>query len=330
MKESVVIILKKTLLNVLFVCLGSAALFSMGVQASAQDVRINESNNHVMGNNLKKAESTRKKRQVSLPYTQESLPRADFIDISSWNGEISVDSYKKMNTQGVKGVVVKLTEYTTYKNPFAKIQIENAKKAGLTVSTYHYSWFVDEQKAVEEANYFADFAEELGLNPDTIMVNDAEEGEMIPADVTITSTAFKNQLNKRGFKNVIHYSMASWFTNNWLEFPVLGKENSWVAEWPKTPSNENLLHSDTAAWQWSSQVEFSGVTGVFDANVDYLGRFIDTLEFKIGTDTKPIQYYQGEEVTYQGKKYTVIQTHKNYGDPCGVPGIAQALFSEKR
>lgn len=55
MKESVVIILKKTLLNVLFVCLGSAALFSMGVQASAQDVRINEANNHVMGNNLKKS-----------------------------------------------------------------------------------------------------------------------------------------------------------------------------------------------------------------------------------------------------------------------------------
>lgn len=326
--ERVVTILKKTLLNVLFVCLGSAALFSMSVQASAQDVKISEANNHVMGNNLKKAESARKKRQVSLPYTQEFLPKADFIDISSWNGEISVESYKKLNAQGVKGVAVKLTEFTTYKNPFAKIQIENAKKASLTVSAYHYSWFVDEQKAFEEANYFADFAEELGLNPDTVMVNDAEEGEMIPADVTITSTAFKNQLNKRGFENVIHYSMASWFTNNWLEFSVLGKENSWVAEWPKTPSNENLLHADTAAWQWSSQVEFAGVTGVFDANVDYLGRFVDPLEFNLGTDMKPIKYYQGEEVAYQGKKYTVIQTHKNYGDPSGVPGIAEALFSE--
>lgn len=48
MKEIVVIILKKTLLNVLFVCLGSAALFSMGVQASAQDVRINESMNQII------------------------------------------------------------------------------------------------------------------------------------------------------------------------------------------------------------------------------------------------------------------------------------------
>ncbi|OEG16059.1 hypothetical protein BCR23_07890 [Enterococcus quebecensis] len=321
--------MKKMLLNLLFVCMGSTTLFAVSMPAHAENVTITEENNHVMGNNLKKEEAYKRNQQVVLPYTPKALPRADFIDISSWSGEISVESYKKMNAQGVKGVVVKLTEFTTYRNPLAKIQIENAKKAGLTVSVFHYSWFVDEQKAVDEANYFADFAEELNLSPDTVMVNDAEEGEMIPADVTITSMAFKKQLNKRGFNNVIHYSMASWFTENYLEFDVLGKENSWVAEWPKAPSSDNLLHSDTAGWQWSSQVEFEGVPGVYDANVDYLGRFISTPEFKLGTDLKPIQYYQGEEVSYQGKKYWVIQTHKNYGDPCSVPGIADALFALK-
>lgn len=315
--------LKKLLLNLLLVGLSGAAFLSATTSASAQNIDITEANNNVMGNNMKKAEGARSKRSVSDPTL---LPRMDFIDISSWNGELSVESFEMMKSQGVKGVVVKLTEYTTYKNPFAKIQIENAKKAGLTVSTYHYSWFVDEQKAVEEANYFADCAEELGLNKNTVMVNDAEEAEMIPADVTITSTAFKNQLNKRGFSNVIHYSMASWFTNNWLEFDVLGKENSWVAEWPKNPSSDNLLHSDTAAWQWSSQIEFAGISGVFDVNVDYLGKFTNALEFRLGTYIKAVQYYQGERVAYQGKNYTVTQTHKNYGDPNGVPGVAKDLF----
>ncbi|MGX7274413.1 GH25 family lysozyme [Enterococcus haemoperoxidus] len=40
---------------------------------------------------------------------------------------------------GIKGVVVKLTEGTTYKKTLAPSQVNIAKKAGLTVSTYHFS-----------------------------------------------------------------------------------------------------------------------------------------------------------------------------------------------
>ncbi|MGZ0989043.1 hypothetical protein ACXORT_06045 [Streptococcus thermophilus] len=35
-----------------------------------------------------------------------------FIDVSSHNGEISVDDYRALACQGVGGVVVKLTEDT--------------------------------------------------------------------------------------------------------------------------------------------------------------------------------------------------------------------------
>lgn len=86
----------------------------------------------------------RSKRSLS-----ETPPRVDFIDISSHNGEISVEQFQKMKNMGVKGVVVKLTERTTYKNPLAPSQITNAKKAGLTVSTYHFSWFENQQEAID-------------------------------------------------------------------------------------------------------------------------------------------------------------------------------------
>ncbi|MBC2826283.1 GH25 family lysozyme [Enterococcus faecalis] len=211
----------------------------------------------------------RSKRSLS-----ETLPRVDFIDISSHNGEISVEQFQKMKNMGIKGVVVKLTEGTTYKNPLAPSQINNAKKAGLTVSTYHFSWFENQQEAIDQANYYADYAEELGLSQNSVMVNDAETAPMINADATKVSVFFRDQLVKRGFKNVVHYSSASWFNNNWMEYDVLGKENSWVAEWPANPSANNLLHTDTAAWQWSSKGSFDFVPGInFDYNVDYLGRF---------------------------------------------------------
>lgn len=65
----------------------------------------------------------RSKRSLS-----ETPPRVDFINISSHNGEISVEQFQKMKNMGIKGVVVKLTEGTTYKNPLAPSQITNAKK----------------------------------------------------------------------------------------------------------------------------------------------------------------------------------------------------------
>ncbi|WP_289860483.1 GH25 family lysozyme [Enterococcus faecalis] len=57
------------------------------------------------------------------------------------------------------------------------------------------------------------------------------------------------KITKRGFKNVVCYSSASWFNNNWMEYAVLDKENSWVAEWPANSSANCLLHTDTTAWQ---------------------------------------------------------------------------------
>ncbi|HFR3101212.1 TPA: GH25 family lysozyme, partial [Enterococcus faecalis] len=183
--------------------------------------------------------------------------------------------FQKMKKLGVKGVVVKLTEGTTYKSPIAPSQINNAKEAGLTVSTYHFSWFENQQEAIDQANYYADYAEELRLSKNSVMVNDAEAPVLIPVDATKVSMFFKNQLESRGFNNVVHYSSASWFDNDWMAYDILGKENSWVAEWPENPSEENLLHSDTAGWQWSSKGSFDFIPNVnFDLNIDYLGRFI--------------------------------------------------------
>ena len=47
----------------------------------------------------------RSKRSLS-----ETPPRVDFIDISSHNGEISVEQFQKMKNVGIKGVVVKLMQ----------------------------------------------------------------------------------------------------------------------------------------------------------------------------------------------------------------------------
>lgn len=56
-----------------------------------------------------------------------NLPGKNFIDVSSWNGDISVAEYQKIKSYGVTGVSVKLTEGTWYVNPYVMGQIRNAK-----------------------------------------------------------------------------------------------------------------------------------------------------------------------------------------------------------
>lgn len=206
---------------------------------------------------------------ASIGAADNTRPAKDFIDISSHNGSISVANYNTMKSYGVKGVIVKLTEYTTYQNPYAAQQIANAKAAGLKVGVYHYSWFTTTAEAQAEARYFAAMAKSLGLPADTLMVNDAEQVDMTAGNVTNNSVAFANQLNSLGYGNVMHYSMLNWFNTGVMNANTLGYDNIWVAQYPYEPLASNLLNTQYAAWQWASTLTFPGVSGNFDISIDY-------------------------------------------------------------
>ncbi|MGF2941703.1 GH25 family lysozyme [Enterococcus xiangfangensis] len=213
---------------------------------------------------------------ASLPAvsaTNTNTPRKSFIDISSHNGNISVANFQKMKSYGITDVVVKLTESTTYINPYAQAQITNAKAAGMKVSAYHYSWFTSDALAVAEANYFAAAAKKFGLSGSTVMVNDIEEPKILgKGNHTNNSKAFENRLKALGYGNVRHYIGLHWLTAGHINAGTIGNKNIWVAAYPYNLSTTNL-YTQYGAWQWSSQLSFSGISGNFDINADYTGIF---------------------------------------------------------
>jgi GH25 family lysozyme M1 (1,4-beta-N-acetylmuramidase) len=293
--------------------------------SSSKEIKITESNNAQMGKEAKKESefitfdpnrrsdlaitsraSTFSSLEAYISANDKTRPAISFIDVSSHNGEISVSDYNNMKNYGVKGVVVKLTEYTTYVNPYAKSQIENAKKAGLAVSVYHYSWFSTPAMAEAEADFFAAQAVKLGLSKNTVMVNDAEQVDMTQGNVTSNSVVFKNRLNSLGFNRVAHYSMFDWFNRKILNTDVLGLQNSWVAQYPYNPLNSNLLHTNYAAWQWSSEVTFpsvnTGIGGRFDVNIAYNNLFLSA------NDSYDVIQYE-KAVNFKAK----VKTGMNHG-----------------
>ncbi|MGM0211295.1 GW domain-containing glycosaminoglycan-binding protein [Enterococcus sp. AZ112] len=235
-----------------------------------------------MGSSFKKRRVARSLSRYAygdlISITEANRPPKNFVDVSSWNGYLTVTDFQTMKKHGVTGVVVKLTQSNNYISETASTQIRNAQAAGLKVSAYHFSVFANQSEAIREANYFADAAISMGLSRDTIMVNDAEYGPMNNGQLTNNSIAFANQLKTRGYTNVLHYSQASWFTENILSPSRLGVGNIWVASYPYEPlANQMWYQADGyAAWQWSSLLTIPGVytpNGSFDINADYTGRF---------------------------------------------------------
>ena len=254
----------------------SSVVSSESVSASTSATN-SETSNSAVATPAKLTNST----DVSSP-TLKVQPKT-FIDVSSHNGDISVDDYRALARQGVGGVVVKLTEDTWYNNPKAPSQVRNAQIAGLQVSTYHFSRYTTEEEARAEARFYIQAAQKLNLPKSTVMVNDFEDSKMLP-NINRNTQAWVNEMRKHGYNNLMFYTSASWLDENNLGYrgPVstsqFGIENFWVAQYPSstltaTSAKNMRYNAKTGAWQFSATANLLPGKNVFDHSVDYTGRF---------------------------------------------------------
>ena len=224
--------------------------------------------------------------------TDVAVQLKTFVDVSSHNGDISVEDYRVLANKGVGGVVVKLTENTWYNNPNAASQIRNAQAVGLQVSTYHFSRYTTEEAARAEARFYIAAAQRLGLPKSTLMVNDFEDAKMQP-NINSNTQAWAGEMRKNGYTNLMFYTSASWLDENNLhkKGPVntaqFGIENFWVAQYPAPKLSANdaktlRYNGKAGAWQFSSQAELLPGKHLFDHNIDYTGRF--TANYKQTSD----------------------------------------------
>ncbi|MFR7397384.1 MAG: GH25 family lysozyme, partial [Streptococcus constellatus] len=215
--------------------------------------------------------------------TDAQVKKSTFVDVSSHNGYISKEDYQRLAEKGISGAVVKLTEGTSYKNPYAISQAQNAQAAGMQVSAYAFSHYTNEAEARAEARYFAEEARRLNLPSSTVMVNDIEDSDML-SNINTSTQAWADEMRRMGFSNLMYYTSASWLDRNNLRTkgPIqterFGLENFWVAQYPTSKLSADdaktlKYNSEAGAWQFTSQAELLPGRHVFDQSVDYTGRF---------------------------------------------------------
>lgn len=237
----------------------------------------------------------------------KAAERTDMVDISSYQQSLTISDYKKMMAQGVKAVVIKATEGTSYQNPYLKEQAKNAYSAGLSVNFYHFAHFLNTSEARNEAQYFATTVKKITNNKNGVMVNDVESPEIATNALGYNvklNKVFVEELKKSGFYKTDTYTMASWF-NQVIE--RVGKQKGWVASYDI--STNKPLYMSANAWQWSSNKVFTGIDGkVFDVsqlNNDLYAQSKVKRENHIGKNLIAYSVEVGDTLTSISNKYNV-------------------------
>lgn len=126
------------------------------------------------------------------------MAREIFIDLSSFQKDLTVDDYKKL---GVKKAIVKISESTNYVNPYIHDLVDKSAAGGVNAfAFYHFGRFTNDAQAVNEAKYFIDNAKnQVNVKPKTLMILDAEINGMPTSSVIVFLKALRDAGFRTGF-----------------------------------------------------------------------------------------------------------------------------------
>lgn len=212
--------------------------------------------------------------------TTVEAARTDMVDVSNYNGDMTVANFQDMaNNYGVKAVVTKISEGTFFKDSTAANNIATAQKAGLYINGYHYAHYSSVASAIAEADYAAKTAQADGLPQGSVLVADVESSEQSVSSTSqndADNAAFMNEVAKYGYRSTI-YTMGSWVGN------VMTVSQGWIASYPYDATNQNW-YTANHGWQWSSSYQFSGSYGNFDVSQLY-DTFFTSYQSPTGSST---------------------------------------------
>ncbi|MEE6751168.1 GH25 family lysozyme [Pediococcus acidilactici] len=190
--------------------------------------------------------------------------RMDMVDVSNNNGYMSTAEYISMRNEfGVKAVTVKISEGSTYKDPYAASNIANVQAAGLYINGYHFARYATKAQAIAEADFAGRTAKAAGLPVGAVLATDVEAEEQnyqSKATNDRNNAAFMEEIQKFGYRADI-YTSGSWANTKM----TIKNKTGWIAAYPYVVSGKNW-YSTNHAWQWSSTAKFRISYGGFDVS----------------------------------------------------------------
>ena len=199
-------------------------------------------------------------------------PPYRYIDVSRYQGNITLEGWKKVKSAGYQGVMLKTVSTNRrlskradglYIDPTFEANYRNAKAAGLAVGVYYYTYATSEAMADAELSLLADALR--GKTLEMPVAVDVEENKLKPMstlDLTNLSAYALEQVEKMGF-----YAQLYTYTGYKYELDMArlsSRWDVWLADYTgKTPKVDFKYN----AHQHTSKGAVPGISGHVDLNV---------------------------------------------------------------
>ena len=155
------------------------------------------------------------------------MEKAKGIDVSHWQGKIDFD---KVKSQGYSFVMINAGygKYISQKDENFEKNYAAARKAGLNIGTYWYSYALTEADALAEAKTFLEAVKGKKFEyPLAFDIEDVSQSELPNAAISKIIEAFCDYLESNGYYAAV-YSYADFFKRK-VSDSVKSRYDIWVA-----------------------------------------------------------------------------------------------------
>ncbi len=148
--------------------------------------------------------------------------------------------------------------------------IKGAKDAGLDVGVYFFSQAINEEEAIEEANFVLDSLKDYSLelpivyDPESILDDVARTDNLTKEQFTKNTIAFCDTIKTAGYTPAVYCNML-WEAYN-LDLSAFPDTIIWYADYepsPQTPYHFNY-------WQYSESAHVDGISGECDVDIEMI------------------------------------------------------------
>lgn len=210
------------------------------------------------------------------------------IDISNYQGKVSIETFKKIRKNGITGVILRssytsLSSFTLHEDLAFRNNIVNAYKAGLKIGIYHYSSAISVSEARKEAEYTINVISKYRSYITLPVFFDYEFGKRLSAKVAKglgktgcgkVCDAYCSYIKGKNFKTGVYANLNMF--SNYLPVDIYKKWSIWLAQYPygykkvnDAPDSKMDYKHPVLMWQFTSSGTVPGLSGNIDMNKYY-------------------------------------------------------------
>lgn len=186
------------------------------------------------------------------------------IDVSKYQKDID---WQKVKKDGIEFAIIRIGygKYDNQKDPYFEKNYEGAKKVGIPVGVYHYSYAKTVDEAKLEAGLVLTWLKNRKLDlPVYFDIEDKSQASLDKKLLNEICKAFCNRIEAAGYWAGI-YSNKNWAINLIDGFSLGKRYTYWIAQY----NTKCTYLGNYDIWQYSSSGKVNGINGKVDMNYMY-------------------------------------------------------------